>query len=83
MRWLQETGRFLRLITTGHDNSSYDFIRVLTLAAGVTQMWNATVSTYAGHPFDAQGFGLGFAALVGAASLGVRVARPTEPGDEP
>ena len=69
---------------TARDNATFDFLRFTTLCGGAALLFNATWATIVGgHAFDANGFGMGYAAIIAAGGIGVRIARPTEPEVQP
>ena len=60
--------RFLVDLLTGDDNATYDMGRLLWAAGVAVYLWLSAYSVLHGetHAFDAQGFGIGFGAVLAA-----------------
>ena len=84
-----ELQRMIKDCLTGIDGKTYDPARVVGYGASAlgvaTFLFNSVSSVIHTHTFDAQGFGIGFGALMGgisAVGAGVRWKSGTEPTDK-
>jgi len=72
----------LKDMLTGIDGESYDIGRVLGAAAVVVYLALGVVGickATADHPFDFQGYGIGFGSLVAGVGVLLRLKQDTEP----
>ena len=74
--------RLLTLIhdcLTGIDGVTYDPARVYLFVAVAGFLAATLYAIYQGQPWDAQDYGVGFGALLGAGGLGIKLKSHTEP----
>lgn len=71
--------KFFKDITTGIDGSTYDAARVAMWNGLVGMVGLAGYHIYKGLPVDFQAFGIGFAAILAAAGVAVKLKQDTEP----
>jgi oligoribonuclease (3'-5' exoribonuclease) len=79
-RLIKRVLRWVRMLTTGADNSTPDVIRIGSILTGaqflVLAAWNVFVL---GNPFDALNYGSGAAALLAATGAALGMKRLSEP----
>jgi hypothetical protein len=82
-RWARRTwdrfARFVREITTARDNQTTDLVRVTGLAIAVQFVWLAAANW---QSFEPVAYGTGAGLILAALGTAMRVARPTEPGED-
>lgn len=80
MRFLRCCLRWLRKLTTTHDNRTPDAIRIGSILLGAQFLFLAAWSVmYLGNPFDPMAYGSGAAALLAATGAALGMAHRTNP----
>lgn len=69
---------FIRPVLSEADNRTLSFVRIGAVLFGTTAIVLSCVSVARGNPFDASGFLMGAAALLGGAGVGVRFGEGTK-----